>query len=165
MSSQDPIETAWRIHGAVADWTGKVDTKATFALTIESAVLVGIVALSGDGHRLSGLHGFGSQFVYWFGISLLVVGVLCAVKAVAPGLRHKKLPVEQRDNFIYFGHLKSWDPSRLETALKDKDILPVLSRQLVVMSKIAWHKHQMVLASLVSSVAGTAVVALAAAIS
>ena len=38
--TKDATDTAWRIHGALVDWTGKVDTKASFALTIESDVLM-----------------------------------------------------------------------------------------------------------------------------
>ncbi|MFF6958165.1 MULTISPECIES: hypothetical protein [unclassified Streptomyces] len=41
MSSEDARETAWRIHGAVGEWTGQVDAKASFALK-ERFVLAGV---------------------------------------------------------------------------------------------------------------------------
>jgi hypothetical protein len=49
-----------------------------------------------------------------------------------------------------------------EDALKTVDILPVLSRQLVAMSKIAWAKHFRVQVSMAFGVCGVALVALAA---
>lgn len=164
MTDHEPVETAWHIHAALADWTGKVDAKASFALTIESAVLAGIVALSGDGHRLSGLSGFWTHAFYWSGVLLLVSAVVLSASTVAPGLRHKSLKAEQPHNFIYFGHIKDWKEDDLTEALRQREILPVLSRQLVVMSRIAWKKHQTVLFSFLLACSGATAVAIAAAL-
>ncbi|MFD6548016.1 hypothetical protein, partial [Bacillus cereus] len=73
--SADPIETAWKIHAALVDWTGKVDTKASFALTIESALLGGVVALSGDGRVFHDLAG-ASVVWYVLGVFTLALSVL-----------------------------------------------------------------------------------------
>ncbi len=94
------------------------------------------------------------------GVSLLALAVLFAAAAVLPNVRKRAMSNEAADNFIFFGHLKSWEWRDVEKALRDRDPLPVISRQLVVMSKIAWRKHACVKASLSLSVLGSALVAL-----
>jgi hypothetical protein len=61
-------------------------------------------------------------------------------------------------NFIYVGHLRHRNKDELTTALKTTDILPVLSHQLIVMSKIAWDKHKYVQWSFIAFSAGAALV-------
>jgi hypothetical protein len=140
VSSSEARETAWRIHAAVGDWTGKVDTKATFALTLESALLAGIVAVGTADHKFARLGGF-AGFLLWLGMALVVVATGLAVLVVTPRIRSKDVAGEAAENFIFFGHLQFWTAAGLEAALESKDPLPMLSRQLVVMSKIAWRKH------------------------
>jgi hypothetical protein len=165
MSVPDPVETAWKIHTALSDWTGKVDAKASFALTIESAALAVIVGLSGADHRFGNLRGFWQNAPFWGGVFLLGLSALAAVSVVAPRIRANSVEPEWADNFIYFGHLKFWQPDQLEQALKDTDPLPALSRQLVVMSRIAWTKHRRVQVSLWLAIAGAALVGVAGMIS
>lgn len=160
----DPIDSAWRIHSAIADWTGKVDAKASFTLTVESAVLAGVVATSGAGGRFSHLSGFVDYLFYWAGIALLVASVLMAAWVVRPRLRHKLAGTEAKDNFIYFGHLRHWERDKLVEALNEGDLLPVLASQVINMSKIAWQKHLLVRYSLTAAVAGATCVAVAAAL-
>lgn len=157
----DPVDTAWRIHGAVADWTGKVDSKASFALAIESAVAVAVIQLAAGDRRLGHLSGFWEVGCFALGMSILVLSILCVGWAVRPRLRRKSLSCERTD-FIYFGHLRLWDATDLETALVERDPLPVLSRQLVNMAKIAWEKHMAVQLSLGGAAVGTALIAIAA---
>lgn len=139
----DPIDTGWKIHAALVDWTGKVDTKASFALTIEAALLAGVVTLSGDERVFSNLSGWA---VVWYvlGIFLLIAAVLCAAWVVRPRLRKAEVKAESADNFIYFGHLRHLTPEDVQGRLENADLLPVLSKQLVEMSKIAWLKHRLV---------------------
>lgn len=153
----DPIDTAWKIHAALIDWTGKVDTKASFALTIESALLVGVITLSGEGRVFHHLSGWA---VVWYvlGVLLLIAGVLCAAGVVRPRLRAANLEAEAPDNFIYFGHLRHLTPEAVQHRLEGTPLLPVLSKQLVEMSKIAWTKHRLVQLSM--SLAPFGVVAL-----
>ncbi|GAA14943.1 Pycsar system effector family protein [Gordonia alkanivorans] len=153
----DPTDTAWKIHAALVDWTGKVDTKASFALTIETALLVGVITLSGEGRVF---HHLGGWAVVWYviGILLLVAGVLCAAWVVRPRLRASNLEVEAPDNFVYFGHLRHLTPEAVQDRLEGPTLLPVLSKQLVEMSKIAWTKHRLVQLSM--SLAPIGVVAL-----
>lgn len=157
----DPVETAWKIHAALADWTGKVDTKAAFALSIESALLAGVVALSGSDSRFSHLKGFWPVLIFWLGVSLLALSVVLSVLVVSPRTRGSKVAAEWPNNFIYFGHLQHWQPDALADELRQRDPMPVLTRQLVVMSKIAWTKHRRVQESLTLGVAGGFLVAVA----
>jgi hypothetical protein len=122
-SSAEAQEKAWRIHAAIGDWTARVDAKASFALTLQSAAMAGIVALSGTGHRLGQVHGF-SRIFLWLGAG--------------------KVLTEAPQSYVYFGHLQHWNAADLALALENEDILPVLSKQLVMTSKIAWDKHLLV---------------------
>ncbi|WP_422744754.1 Pycsar system effector family protein [Micromonospora sp. WMMD754] len=161
MTVPDSTDTAWKIHAALADWTGKVDAKASFALTIESAVLAGAVGLSNSGSRFGNLHGVWPLLTFWVGVGLLAVAVVLAVLVVMPRTRNKNVPTEWPANFIYFGHLQHWSPEPLEQALRDLDPLPMLSRQLVVMSRIACTKHRRVQESLAAALVGAFLVAIA----
>jgi hypothetical protein len=161
VSTSDPIDTAWRIHAAQVDWTGKVDAKASFALTIESAVLAGAVALSKSNDRFSNLQGSFPLLTFWTGVALLVTAVVLAVLVVTPRTRDKNIPTEWPNNFIYFGHLQHWTPEALESALRVADPLPMLSRQLVAMGRIACTKHTLVKWSMRAAVPGAFLIVIA----
>lgn len=158
MTDVDPEATAWQIHAALADWTGKVDSKANFALTLESAALGGIIAFMGSGHHLGQLHGWLPKSLFWTGITLLSLAALAAVSAVMPRLGSGD---SSSDNFIYFGHLRLWKVDDLEERLRTASPLESLSQQLVMMSRTAWTKHQRVRQSLYLAVFGVAGVAIA----
>lgn len=66
------VDTAWKIHAAIVDWTGKVDTKASFALALESAAIAAIVSLTASGRKLSGLSGW-PRATLWIGIGCLLL--------------------------------------------------------------------------------------------
>lgn len=57
----------------------------------------------------------------------------------------KKMSAE---NFIFFGHAQYWESDDLATALKERDILPMITRQIVIMAEIAWKKHRWVQVSM-----------------
>lgn len=160
--SEEGVEFAWRVHSAIVDWTGKVDSKASFALTIESAVLGGVVALSTPDGVLGTLHGVGDLVPYRAGVVLLALAVLCAVLAVIPQVRARQTTQGWEDNVVYFGHLRHWDAAKLAATYAELVPLPVLARQNVAMSKIAWRKHRLVQLSLALAVIGSLAVTLAA---
>lgn len=164
MSQAEAIETAWRIHTVIVDWTGKVDSKASFALAIESALLVAIVTLTADGRRLSDLSGVCENGFFWAGVACIIAAVIAAVFVVRPRLRQKSLKAEAPDNFIFFGHLKHWDAAELATELPKRDMLPLLTRQLVRMSEIAWEKHIAMQWSVLLAFIGSVLVGIAAAL-
>lgn len=153
------IETAWRIHEHLADWTGKADNKARFALSIESAILAGVIAVSDKGNLLGSLEGC-TLATYWIGVLLLVTGILFSAVAVFPRLRRSVTKEEWKTGLIYFGHLRHWDADRLADKLRDADMLSVLANQLVVMSTIAWQKHRLIQWSFGAAGLGAAFIAL-----
>ncbi|MFF3942090.1 Pycsar system effector family protein [Streptomyces phaeofaciens] len=140
----EALETAWRVHAALGEWTARVDTKASFALTLEAAALAAVTALaSGGGLGLRTLPVV-LLVVFVAGLLSLLGAICCAMLVVAPRTRGESTAAEAADNFVYFGHLRHWDPEGLRRALTTRDPLPMLSRQLVVMSRIAWRKHRWV---------------------
>ena len=137
------VENAWRLHEAQSDWTGKVDAKASFSFGIQSAIIAAVVALIADEKLFSD---FGGWWIAIFiaAILCLCVGALTAAIVVAPLLRSQSLKRESRKDFIYFGHLRHLTSRDLEIRLRERDILPALSRQIVRMAEISWKKHMRV---------------------
>ncbi|WP_275465469.1 Pycsar system effector family protein [Streptomyces noursei] len=158
----DATETAWRIHAALMDWTGKVDAKASFALSLESAAVTALVAFSGGFADPASGHGRMAEIgLYWCGVGFLIVAIAMAVVVVMPRLGRVRSKADWQAGFVYFGHLRHWSPCRLAEALRSKDPLPVLSRQVIVMSRISWRKHRLVQLSLAVGVLGVAMAATA----
>lgn len=160
MTQTNPVETAWRIHAALADWTGKVDVKAGFALTLESAALGVIVALAKADHHPAQVDGVAPRILFWLGAALLGVAAIASVSVVSPRLRAGQ-PRDPREHFVYFGDLRHWDPERLAETLTTTSPLNALTSQLVDMSEIVWAKHRRVRQSLLLAVAGILLTALA----
>lgn len=144
MNDKDAIDNAWKIHAAQAEWTGKVDAKASFAFAIESAIIATTVALSANGRLYSNLNGWLSGAFFWLGILSLLAGAFFALVVVRPRLKADAVKKMADDNFIYFGHAQYWEIDDLAKALRERDILPVITRQIVVMADIAWQKHRWV---------------------
>ncbi|MEU8945311.1 Pycsar system effector family protein [Streptomyces sp. NPDC048489] len=159
--TDEPTETAWRIQAAVADWTAKADAKASFALTMQSTALAVLGLLTTSKRAGGDLDSTTPRLLLWIGVLLMVAGVSFAAWAISPNLSKERRGPESDDDFLYFGHVRHLDPAVLEAALRDKDPLPSLSRQVVVMSEIAWNKHRRVQWSLMLAVAGCAAFGLA----
>ncbi|MGA5820532.1 Pycsar system effector family protein [Kitasatospora sp. NPDC094028] len=159
MSNEEAVKTAWQIHGSLTEVTGRVDAKASFALTIESAALGAIVALSGTGTTLGRTSGALAATLFWLGVAVLALAAVAAVSVVVP--RGEGKQPSDPPNFVYYGQLRHWTPDRLATELRDTDPLPVLTRQLVEMSRIIWVKDRRVRQSLLLAVVGCGLVALA----
>lgn len=151
---KESLETAWKIHGAIVDWTGKVDAKASFAFTIESAGVATTIALSGDKRMFNILQGPWQNVLYYGGIVALLIAAAFSVWVVIPRLRMRHVKGEYPENFIYFGHLQYWNPEDLPAAIGKRDLLPVLSHQMVKMSQIAWRKHVAVKISMWLAISG-----------
>ncbi|MFE3329189.1 Pycsar system effector family protein [Streptomyces sp. NPDC059176] len=161
-AEEKAVDTAWRVHAAVGEWTARVDAKASFALTLESAAGAGIIALSGNGNIFFGPHGWVVRCLLWSGCASILVAAVLAALVVTPRLRTSDLRAEAPDNFVYFGHLMHREAEELAESLRRAEPLPVLSRQLIIMSRIAWTKHRHLQSSLVSFALGLALVVLAA---
>lgn len=156
------LDAAWKIHAAVMDWTGKVDAKASFALTIESAGILATTSLSSQGRVFDKLTDAWRIATFWSAVALLVFSALAAISVVIPRLRRSSLASEWRTNYIYFGHLRMWTNEELTTALRTQDLLPVISTQIINMSKIAWKKHRRLQSSLILAVGATLLLLLTA---
>lgn len=58
---------------------------------------------------------------------------------------------------------QEWDKAAyLPHALKERELLPVISRQIVVMAEIAWEKHRWLQLSMLTGCAGDVCIVLAA---
>lgn len=144
----EALENAWRLHDAQMDWTGKVDTKAAFALTLQAALLAAAVAL------LDELDFWPEYLLIGLSAILVAAGAVFAASVVAPQLRSKHLPTELASNFIYFGHARGWKPEALARQLRRTDLTEQIARQVVVMANIGWRKHRRVAWSIWLTVAG-----------
>ncbi|MFJ3303715.1 Pycsar system effector family protein [Streptomyces sp. NPDC086549] len=156
----EAVADAWRIHEALVDWTGKVDTKAAFASSLQTAGLAVAVALASDG--VGGNSGRLPSWPLWCAAALLGIAVLLSMWVVLPRMRVSGGDRNGPADFVYFGHLRHWDPDRLAEVLRTADPLPVLSRQMVVMAQVAWRKYRLVQLSF--GVSAVAVVMLVAAL-
>ncbi len=156
MTDKDVIDNAWKIHAAQADWTGKVDAKATFAFAFCSAVIGITVGLSAKDRLYSGLANGVAVTFYWIGLLALLAGAVFAITAVIPRLKSDGLQKASSENFIYFGHTQHWEPEDLAEALTSRDILPVITKQITVMADIAWQKHRWVQISMWCGASGGA---------
>ncbi|WP_127572568.1 Pycsar system effector family protein [Georgenia faecalis] len=154
LSAQPPVqsvnglENAWRLHDAQMDWTGKVDAKAAFSLTIQSALLAAALSL------LNEMDTCIEYVLIALGVLLVMAGVAFAASVVAPRLRHKHVRAETASNFIYFGHARGWSPDALARELRQSDLMDQVARQVVVMADIAWEKHRRVAWSIWLAVSG-----------
>lgn len=148
------LEFAWRVHAALDSWTGKVDTKASIALAIESAIFGFVVTLSKRGERFADLHA-ADLALYRIGVGFLLLSILLSLLVVMPQLNRRESRRIWRTNKIYFGHLRHWDPTELAKELRKPSATEQqLAQQLVTMSKIAWRKHARLQWSLAALVAG-----------
>lgn len=140
----DPVQHAWNVHAAVQDWSKQAETKASFLLTIESALLVyfggRVPKLNQD--DLTPDEFYWIQIAMFCGLAVLAGAVYQLVVVVYPRLRGKQLAAESWNNAIYFGHLMHQSPAAIENTLRRRDALPQLAKQLQVTSKIAWAKHR-----------------------
>lgn len=138
---KDALENAWQIHDAQLDWTAKADAKAAFAFGLDSAVIAAVVALFSTEKVF---HHFGHWWLialFVLGAALLLAGAVFSAVGVAPRLRAKLARSESGSNYIYFGHARYWDASKLEESLREGDFLPQLCRNVIQAADISWRKH------------------------
>jgi Family of unknown function (DUF5706) len=156
------VDFAWRTHTAITDWTAKVDGKASIVLSLGSLLLGFMATLSTPGRALADLQGW-RAVVEGVGVALVALGVLLTALVVAPRLSRRRARKTWRSNFVYFGHLRRWEPEALKQRLLSLDTdqeLSVLASQLVTTSKIAWYKHSMLQFAMTSLGLGAGLTAL-----
>lgn len=153
------LDFAWRVHSALDSWTGKVDTKASIVLAIETAILGFIISLSSKDGPLSALQGDDLRS-FRTGLVFIGLGILLALAVVVPQLGRRKAKKAWQQNTVYFGHLRRWDVDKLAKALTDDTPRHrQMAEQLVQMSKIAWRKHVWLQWSLASLLVGAICIA------
>lgn len=164
MTTDDPsaLGNAWKLHDAQVQWTSQVDSKASFVLAIETGIMAGVVALAGDGRRLSALDGAWTLVFYVAGVAFIVLALVVVAWCVRPRLRNPKIEAESTVDYIYFGHVRHWDAESLADQLARDEMLQVVTRQVVWMAEIAWRKHRYLQVSITSAMIGTLLVGLAA---
>lgn len=158
------VENAWRIHDAQLTWTSQVDGKASFVLAIEAAVTGGVVALAGDGRRLTSLEPGWTLGLFVAGVACLVTALASVALAVRPRLRHTADAKKGEVDYLYFGHAMQHTPQAIRSHLEAGDMLGVLCRQIVATSRVAWLKHRLLQVSVTLAAGGTALIAAAAAL-
>jgi hypothetical protein len=139
-----PAEFAWRVHSALEAWTAKVDMKASILLAFQGGAFIFAatsrdVVLDGTDRR--------PAMVAALGAVMLVTATALAATAILPFLgstrAHRAARVHE---WIYFGHLRLWDPAELALRLSRltiHDEVQALSAQLVRMSRLNWRKHRL----------------------
>jgi hypothetical protein len=151
-----PEDFAWRIHQSLQDWTTKVDTKASIVMALETGLSSIILTFSGsvrfpnhpNGALLWAHHG---------GLVLLFVSIALAGAVVFPQIRHRASARSWQENYVYFGHIRHWQPTELAVELlsgRESRHLHALSTQLVTMSRVVWRKHVALQCSMLCALLG-----------
>ncbi|MEV6527755.1 Pycsar system effector family protein [Longispora sp. NPDC051575] len=144
-TAPEPVDFAWRVHGTQESWTAKADVKASIMLAFEGALL--FFVLSGQTWPAPGV-----PRAPWLPLAegcvaaLLLVAVVATTSAILPLTgTQRELARERRRNLIYFGHVRLWSPAELSArlgTLTPAEELRMVSRQVVVMSRLNWWKHR-----------------------
>jgi len=138
----EAIENAWKIHDAQLDWTAKADAKAAFAFGVDSAAIAAIVVLISTDKVFHHVLSVWPGLLFILGVIGLVSGSIASAIGVAPRLKRKDALSKAATNHIYFGHARHWKPEDLEVSLlEDENLLPQLTRNIVVSADISWKKH------------------------
>jgi pycsar effector protein len=148
-----PVEFAWRVHGALENWTAKVDMKASILLAFQGGAFIfattsrEIVLGTADRRPL---------VTAALGVVLLVSSMAAAAAAILPALGSaRQHRLDRTREWIYFGHVRLWDATELAARLarlSERDEVQALSAQLVRMSRLNWRKHRLLQASVVLTV-------------
>ncbi len=163
-AAKGATEFAWRVHTAQESWANKGDIKASILLAFEGGVLYAVISAQGRGGFLASLSGW-HHLAEVTGIVLLLLGISAATIAVFPRLGRPDKHRDNRHHAIYFGNLRHWNARELKdhlAGLDQDEELDALSQQLVEMARHNWTKHRWVQISLVLSLAGILLIAVAA---
>ncbi|MFF2114666.1 Pycsar system effector family protein [Rhodococcus koreensis] len=159
MRDKARVDTAWEIQKALLDWNGRVDIRATFTLTIDTALIGAVIALSTDGGLFAGLGG-ASRVFNFVGVAFVFASALCAVAVVTPVLRRRSvLQSEARNHnkFIYYGHLRQLSDTEIHRYLEldGPAILGALSHELKYTGDNAWRKNRFTQLALLFTTVGS----------
>ncbi|MEY9839791.1 Pycsar system effector family protein [Streptacidiphilus sp. EB103A] len=131
-------------------------------LTLQSTALAVLGLLASSNHAASGGGSVAAKVLIVIGVLCMVVGVGFATSAILPSLGKGREQRGTHRDFMFFGHARNLDSAVLERAFRERDPLPALARQVVVLSELAWVKHRRVQWSLLHAVGGCVAFGLAA---
>lgn len=141
-SGDNGLHFAWQVHSQQEVWIEKADFKASLFLPMQLGILtiLGAALLSNRRPHLNLI------VEICVALGMLVVGVAIALTTlvVIPRLGSD---AQEKIDLIYFGHLRNLDAATIKARLADLDddgALSALSRQLSVLSKVNWRKHQLI---------------------
>lgn len=152
-------QRGWAIYNSHAEWIARVDTKASVLLALQGVALGVVLSLTDEYRPLSAAalanHPF-KVLLFGLGVLTILVSVVLALAVVVPQLG-KSVKRPQAEGFIYFGHSRHWGGDEIEKALS-RSLTYELSRQIVILGKVAWEKHRNAKWSAILFVAGAALV-------
>ncbi|GHJ47123.1 hypothetical protein Cs7R123_44650 [Catellatospora sp. TT07R-123] len=144
-------DLAWRLHAVQEASVARVDVKASIMLALEGLLLV--AAATGQQWVRNAERGAWAQSLGLVGVAVLTVAMLLAGAAVLPLVGSaRRARAERADNAIYFGHVRHWAEADLAARLRDLDEngqVAMLTRQIVVVSRLSWHKHRLLQGSVI----------------
>jgi hypothetical protein len=149
---KDKIDFAWKVYDQQISWIEKVDFKASLMLPVQIGLLtlLGAVLMSDKRPKLNNI----LDVSITFGIAFIGTAMVLTTFAVIPRLGKVS---EDSDDLIYFGHLRELGAatirSRIST-LGDHAQLGAISRQLEILSKLNWTKHQFLRYGMASTLLG-----------
>jgi hypothetical protein len=163
-------EHAWSVLQAIQTWTSRIETKASFLLTLESALFVFFgsqllrytieqeneLVFSQAMVLMLNTYPFAGQ-VIMLGLGLLLVSIFALVNCLAFPLWEKGRRAEKPSNGIYFGHLESSKEADIIRLFRE-DQLNQLAREAKRSSSIAWQKQVRLKISTGLTVLGVAVI-------
>jgi hypothetical protein len=143
-------ELAWRLYSNAEAAAARADVKASIILAFQGSALV-LVATSRIVAIGPAQHLPNAAITV---VMLMLLGAIAAgVAAIAPtlgslrGHRH-----DYPRHYVYFGHLRYWDPVALAARLPRTDPaeeIGMLAPQLITISRLTWRKHRLVQLSVV----------------
>ncbi|MFF1823837.1 Pycsar system effector family protein, partial [Kribbella sp. NPDC058245] len=93
------------------------------------------------------------------GLVLMVGALLCAVAVVLPILRARHTK-HGAGSVLYFGTVRHYTPDELADRLAGEDTVREICAQSVILSRLSWRKHRLLQASMLATIAGSAVTGL-----
>ena len=136
----DNLDFAWKVHEQQVAWIEKVDFKASLLLPVQFGLLtlLGAVLLSDKRPKMNTVLGV----LISIGVGVIGIAIALVALAVIPRLGKSS---DEKSDLIYFGHLRKLDAYAIQeriSTLTDADQLSAIARQLSLLSKINWTKHQ-----------------------
>jgi len=148
---------AWQVHGALEAWGARVDVKVSILLAYQGGGFVLGVTSMDSVRSVAGPW----SLVLAAAQCALLLAMCVGAAAMVPVLGSaRRLRRERRRNWIYFGHVRTWNAPDLARRLADmtaEDEIAMLCQQLVALSRINWRKHRLLQVSVILALIAMAI--------